>query len=95
MSVARFSVAVEKRLVGLELLPGIDGAAGRGDGEDGERGDDAVAHAPLAAALALGAAKHVVRGKTEQTRDHLGECKLLAVALLAGVRREQARPSAW
>ena len=79
----------EERLVGLELLPGIGGAAGCRDGKDGEHGDDAVAHAALAAALALGAAEDVVGGDAEQPGDDLGEREGLAVALLARVGREQ------
>ena len=79
----------QKRLVGLELLPGIDRAAGRSYGEDGEGGDDAIAHATLAAPLALGAAEDIVRGKSEQSGDDLGERKRSAVALIARVGRQQ------
>ena len=89
ISVARLQRGGEERLVGLELLPGIDRAAGRRDGEDGEGGDDAIAHATLAAALALGAAEDVVGGYAEQTGNDLGESELLAVAFLAGVGGEQ------
>ena len=49
----------------------------------------AVAHATLAAALALGAAEDVVGGHAEHAGDDLGEREGLAVALLARVGGEQ------
>ncbi len=43
----------------------------------------------LAPALALGAAEHLIGGHTEKPGDDLGERERLAVAVLAGVGRQQ------
>src|SRR6202040_1585147 len=71
---------IEERLVGPELLPGIDGAGARRDRKQekyaGERGPEAV----LAPARPLGAAHDLVEAEPQQPRHQLELGDLLAVA---------------
>jgi hypothetical protein len=69
-------------------VPGIDGAAGGEHDEQRERGDNAVADASFAAAVAFGAAEDVVGGDAQKPGHHLGKRELFSVALLARVGRQ-------
>ena len=80
MSVALLSVALEERLVGLELVPGIDRTAGGGDREQQEHARERRPEPVAPPPRPLGAADDVVGGNADQAGDHLGEAERLAVA---------------
>ena len=83
-----FQGRFEECLVGLELLPRIDGAPRRRECEDGQHRDDAVADVGRAPPLPLRAAEHVVGGEADQRRDDLGNGETLAIAVLPHIRRK-------
>lgn len=72
---------VEERLVGLELVPGVDGAAGGGDGEQQEDARQRRPDPVAPPARALGTANDLVEAEAEQPRHHFLLGDLLAVVL--------------
>jgi len=61
-------------------VPGVKGTAGGSDGENGKHSHDRMTNASAAAAVALGAAEHLVGGQAQQPGHHLGQRQSLAVA---------------